>query len=83
MILNLSVKRLSEIIVDYYRAKVQLLAKGILSVTEISTEHRYLSLIHSLNKPAGFINEPAEVFCSYIPACKTKEIIQTNHNKII
>ena len=43
--------------------------KEILSLAEISTKHKYLRLIlnvHSPKKPAGFNNEPAEFFLSYI-----------------
>ena len=42
------------------------------SLAEISTEHKYLNLnlkAHSPIEPAGFINEPAEVFLGYIPEC--------------
>ena len=44
--------------------------KGTLSPAEIYTEHKYLRLrlkFHSPKEPAGFINDPAEVFLSYIP----------------
>ena len=48
--------------------------KSWLLMAEISTEHKYLRLsskVHSPREPAGFINEPAEVFLSYIPRLRT------------
>ena len=42
----------------------------MLPPAEIYTEHKYFRLIlkvHSPKELAGFINEPAEVFLSYIP----------------
>ena len=43
--------------------------KEILSLAEISTEHKYLRLILKFRSPkesAGFRSEPVEVFLSYI-----------------
>ena len=44
--------------------------KEILSLAETSTEHKYLKLVFKVHSPkelAGFNNEPAEGFLSYIP----------------
>ena len=63
--------------------------KETLSPAEIYAEHKYLGLslkVHSPKEIAGFINEPAEIFLSYIPvdvvlACGILILMFTKANK--
>ena len=68
---------ISEDLFLFYAKHSCTLARGVAKsqlpmISEISTERKYLRLIlkvHGPKEPVGFINEPPEVFLSYVRPC--------------